>query len=184
MGTAILHPQNCLGNRFRREIMTPGFKPRRHPNANLEGTNSSHGFPQSRRRKRSALGLQSNKPSRSEPMVAKLPSRNLVMGQVKILKRGETLAPAAKKTDRRGIYGRGTRSSRGGDLDLTLGSTDRLGPDPETVQEQLRVMDLKVGDGVYAGSAFFSSPPPSSLPVPGFLGINGKASTRPVSAGN
>ncbi|KAA8522912.1 hypothetical protein F0562_009335 [Nyssa sinensis] len=54
--------------------------------------------------------------------------------------------------------------------DLVLSSTDRLGPEPETVQKQIRVSDSKVVDGLYAGSsAFLASPPPSSLPFPAFF---------------
>lgn len=106
------------------------------------------------------------------------------MGQVKILKRGETLPPAAKKADNRITDGnRGRRLKKSGDLDLALGSTNRLGPDPETVQRQIRAKDLKVVDRVYAGSAFVASPPPSSVPVPAFLGINSKSLAQPVIAG-
>ena len=59
-------------------------------------------------------------------------------------------------------------------LDLLLGSTDRLGPDPLTMQKHIRVSDAN-NNGVYAGSAFVSSPHPSSVPVPGFLGRNAAA---------
>lgn len=100
-------------------------------------------------------------------MVARVPAKNLVMGQVKILKRGEKLGQT-----RNGF------NNNKEDVDLVLGSTDRLGPDPETVQQQIRVSEFKVVDGVYAGSAFVASPPPSSLPVPGFLGkMNGSATS-------
>lgn len=80
------------------------------------------------------------------------------MGQVKILKRGEKLGPdksAKKKSEKEGF-------------DFVLGSTDRLGPDPDTVQKQVRVPELT--DGMYAGPSSVASPPPSSVPVPGFLG--------------
>ena len=101
---------------------------------------------------------------------------NLVMGQVKILKRGEKLF---SEENHRGIVDSpGDRKARANgeeDLDLVLGSTDRLGPDPETVQKQVRVSDFK--DGIYAGSACVTSPPPSSVPVPGFLGKNGVATS-------
>ncbi|KAL2321149.1 hypothetical protein Fmac_030118 [Flemingia macrophylla] len=59
-------------------------------------------------------------------------------------------------------------------LDFLLGLTDKLGPDPLTVQKQIRVSDST--NGVYAGSVFVSSPHPSSVPVPGFLGRNVAAS--------
>jgi hypothetical protein len=81
------------------------------------------------------------------------------MGQVKILKRGEKLVQTRNGCD-----------SNKENLDLVLGSTNRLGPDPDMVQKQIKVSEFKVVDGIYAGSAFVASPPPSSLPLPGFLG--------------
>ena len=66
------------------------------------------------------------------------------------------------------------------EADLVLGSTDRLGPDPETVKKQIEMKDVnKFVDAMYAGTAFLASPPPSSLPVPGFLGkrCNGEATS-------
>lgn len=73
------------------------------------------------------------------------------MGQVKILKRGEDLSPMMF-------------SGAGDDLDLY--STDRLGPDPEVLQKQIRV---RVPD-LYAGpTSLVSSPPPSYLPFPSAL---------------
>ncbi|KAL6272500.1 hypothetical protein ACE6H2_023192 [Prunus campanulata] len=58
----------------------------------------------------------------------------------------------------------------------TGGSTDCLGPDSETVQKQIKVAEFKVMDAIYAGSsAFYASPPPSSVPLPAFLGRNGTA---------
>lgn len=79
-------------------------------------------------------------------------AKGLVMGQVKILKRGEEFKPRmffAVDDD---------------DLALDLGSTHRLGPDPKVVQKQIRVPDL------YAGpTSLVSSPPPSDLPFPSAL---------------
>ncbi|MBS2599563.1 hypothetical protein KFY57_25770, partial [Salmonella enterica subsp. enterica serovar Typhimurium] len=50
--------------------------------------------------------------------------------------------------------------------------TDRLGPEPEMVPKQIRIVDLSsplTGKcDVYAGSAFAVSPAPSSLPLPSF----------------
>ncbi|XWS21726.1 hypothetical protein CRYUN_Cryun30bG0079400 [Craigia yunnanensis] len=66
---------------------------------------SSNDFSNSRRRYRSPVGFQSNNRRQSESMVAKPPGKNLVMGQVKIMKRGKTLIAAAEKTDCAGVYG-------------------------------------------------------------------------------
>lgn len=108
--------------------------------------------------------------------MAKGSATNLVMGQVKILKRGERLNSENNQTRVLAVSSDNHKMAKSdGDFDLVLGSTDRLGPDPEMVQKQIRISDLK--DGIYAGSAFVASPPPSSVPVPGFLGKNGAATS-------
>ncbi|OIV99869.1 hypothetical protein TanjilG_26207 [Lupinus angustifolius] len=76
--------------------------------------------------------------SRSDDKSMKFPATtNLVIGQVKILKRGEKFS-----------------------IENQL----------MTVKKQIRVSDAK--EMMYAGSAFVTSPPPSFVPVPGFLGRN------------
>lgn len=59
--------------------------------------------------------------------------------------------------------------------DSVLGSTDRLGPDPQTVEKEVRIHDLT--EGLYAGPTL-SSPPPSSVPVSGFLGMKKRVMFR------
>jgi len=192
MGTAILHSQDCLRSRFQHETLTlaaSSVRSRRNSSfsyPNPSDVSKANGS-QSRRRKRSPVGFQSNPQDRERnrfadrAVVAKIPGKNLVMGQVKILKRGETLSCGTGKNNR-GVGGAGSGEDRkprakvGEDMDLVLGSTDRLGPDPEMVQKQIKVSEFKVVDGVYAGTAaFYSSPPPSSVPLPAFLGKNGAA---------
>ncbi|KAK9176863.1 hypothetical protein WN944_028882 [Citrus x changshan-huyou] len=81
-------------------------------------------------------------------MAIKLPSQNnLVIGRVKILKRGEAVLPPSlmKKED--------------------------------ASEKQITVCSSNVeSDNVdfVAGMAFFSSPPPSTVPLPRFLAINPK----------
>ncbi|KFK30779.1 hypothetical protein AALP_AA6G025000 [Arabis alpina] len=77
---------------------------------------------------------------------------NLVMEKVKILKRGVTLSEFLIKEEN--------------DVDLVL---NRLGPEPEIVQNQIRGLIL-VGD--YAGAGYSVSPSPSSVPFPCFLDKN------------
>ncbi|XP_059455317.1 uncharacterized protein LOC132185575 [Corylus avellana] len=154
MGTVILRSHDCFQGRLRHEALalTPPLKTRRNPNPNP-----------TTRRKRSPAGIQTNlqdRDRRDRSVVARVAAKNLVMGQVKILKRGEKLGQTRN----------GCNSNKEEDLDLVLGSTDRLGPDPDTVKKQIKVAEFKVVDGIYAGSAFVTSPPPSSVPVPGFLG--------------
>ncbi|GMI89311.1 hypothetical protein like AT4G02040 [Hibiscus trionum] len=167
MTTAVLRTEGCLRNRFRRETLglDRPFRHRRSPNPRMIKPSNRKGSP--------PLGFHSNNRRQSESMVTKSPGKNLVMGQVKILKRGETLTGIAekKKTD----LGRINGSKVEEEFDLALGSTNRLGPDPETMQKQVRLKEFKIG-GFYAGPASCVSPPPSSLPVPGFLGRTVKAS--------
>lgn len=175
MATAILRTEDCLRNLLRHETLSfdHPLRSRRNPNPKLIKPKSNNDFSKSRSRKRSPIGFHPNNRRQSESMVAKPPGMNLVMGQVKILKRGETLIAAAQKTDR----GRMDESMGEEEFDLSLGSTNRLGPDPETMQKQLKLKESKIGGGLYAGSASFLSPPPSSLPVPGFLGRTARASS-------
>ncbi|KAK2973353.1 hypothetical protein RJ640_015108 [Escallonia rubra] len=105
----------------------------------------------SNRRKRSPT-----KASTAVAVAANPPAKNLVMGQVKILKRGEPLKEAGLGP------GRKEREARD-PTELALSTTDRLGPEPEMVPKLLRISEL------YAGSAGIVSPPPSSLPLPGFF---------------
>ncbi|CAN1328132.1 hypothetical protein LINPERPRIM_LOCUS34351 [Linum perenne] len=158
MATAILPPRDCLQGRFRRETLSHARR--------IDGdliANPNPNSANSRRRKRSPTGNRNQSRSQSQPL-------NFVMGEVKILKRGELLDSVEKKTTTQ----KGKKKEEKVVADLGLGSTDRLGPEPETVQKEIRVQEFnsnKVVEGmVYAGSAFFTSPPPSSLPVPAFLG--------------
>ncbi|XWS72589.1 hypothetical protein CRYUN_Cryun02cG0052800 [Craigia yunnanensis] len=173
MSTAILRPEDCLRNRFRHETLSLDhpLRSRRNPNPKTVKPEANNDFSNSRRRKRSLLGLPSNNTRQTESMAAKLPGKNLVMGQVKILKRGETLIDAAEKTDRLTIHGSGGEE----EFDLASASTNRSDPDPETIKKQIKLKEFKIG-GFYAGSSFFVSPPPSSLPVPDFLGRTATAS--------
>ena len=195
MGTAVLRSHHCLGGRFIDESLTLTTSPlrlRRNPNPNP----NPNSF-QSHRRKRSPVGLKSSPQDRvrdrsryrDEAMVEKAPGCNLVMGQVKILKRGESLSLSSTGKNNRdhGVVvaaenrkpkAMSAAFSKVDDVDLALGSTNRMGPDPEMVQKQVRVSKCKVMDGLYAGSgAFSSAPPPSSLPLPGFLGKNDAATS-------
>ncbi|KAL4301847.1 hypothetical protein GQ457_10G002300 [Hibiscus cannabinus] len=156
MTTAILTTDGCLRNRFRRETLALDrpYRHRRNPNPRM---------------------IKPNNRRKSESMVTKSPGKNLVMGQVKILKRGETLTTISEKKKKKTDLGRSNGSRVEEAFDLALGSTNRLGPDPETMQKQVKLKESKIG-GFYAGTAsFVSPPPPSSVPVPGFLGRTAKA---------
>ncbi|XP_050366581.1 uncharacterized protein LOC126785042 [Argentina anserina] len=185
MGTAILRSQDCLRGRFRHEALALTLTPRSGWRRSPNFSNPNPTGAQSRRRKRSPVGVQSNHRDRcgGDRVVAKVPGRNLVMGQVKILKRGEALSPAMNDQRVVGAVKRDDRKPRVksveySDSDLVLGSTDRLGPDPATVQKQIKAAEFKVMDAIYAGSGdYYASPPPSSVPLPAFLAKNGAATS-------
>lgn len=174
MGMAVLRPQDCR------------FRDRRNPNPKGK---------RCRRRNPNSVRLQDKENEIDRNVVLKFPSKNLVVGQVKILKRGEKLKveedgqdvilcsaspldsePVKMDEDSRDLVLCSTDRLSPEALkvekeerDLILCSTDRLGPEPVMVQEQIKVYDLRVVDSRYAGSAVVSSPPPSSLPIPAFF---------------
>ncbi|KAG6739238.1 hypothetical protein POTOM_056829 [Populus tomentosa] len=131
----------------------------RNPNPNNPRTNRA----QPNRRKRS--------PNSSPPPRAAVPKNNnsnLVMGQVKILKRGkeDLIEPGKKDETPKGSHNTEAEKSE----DLGFVSNDMLGPDAVLVPTQVRLTEsMHIVNGFYAGSAFITSPPPSSLPLPGFF---------------
>ncbi|XP_047327030.1 uncharacterized protein LOC124930728 [Impatiens glandulifera] len=128
--TAFLRP-----NRLRAELrQSSPIRPCRNPNPNSY---------QSRYQKRSPAESLDRSWLHGGTMVVKLPSKDLVMGQVKILKRGEKLESGEEEF------------------------VSCLDPETETTQNQIKVFE---SDMIYAGSiGILSSPPPSSLPLPTFL---------------
>ncbi|XP_054822390.1 uncharacterized protein LOC129320798 [Prosopis cineraria] len=153
MGTKVLLSQaGCPQHRFGRESPAPTISPK-----------SSH--LNCGRRMRSPIANQANQHDRYHSRLCdQSPGPNLVMGQVKILKRGEKLsfdsgcsALAASGEN----HNAGAKSEE--DLDLVIESTDRLGRDPKMAQNHSKV-------GVFAGFAFDGSPSPGSVPIPRFLG--------------
>ncbi|KAH7675027.1 hypothetical protein IHE45_08G111700 [Dioscorea alata] len=99
-------------------------------------------------------------------MVVKLPSKNLVMEEVTILKRGEdlkTLRPSSTS------------------VDSTPCSTRRIGPEPDAFSNQIRFTSAVSGNGAAAdsfwGSPFLAAPSPSALPFPAML-LKGDALIR------
>lgn len=149
MATAILSSRNSLTHRFDHEILI-----HRNPNSRLSRHKTAP-----RRQKRSPT---------TTVVVSPSANTNLVMGQVKILKRGETLSEFRNKEENSIRVGRDDDTRRPvlrmmNDVDLVLASVNRLGPEPEIVQKQI---------GDYAGAGYSVSPPPSSVPVPCFLEKN------------
>ena len=163
MGTEILRPQDCL---IERMGVSPAVFPRRK---------AFFGPPKASRRPvvRAERPDQKRRGSPSEASVSKRSSSddvrsakgNVVVGQVTILRRGESLDSKLK----------GEALKKNGEREMIVSGTERLGPDPEMVPKQIRIGNLKpfpfpVADkpDMYAGSAFALSPSPSSLPFPSF----------------
>ncbi|KAL5995808.1 hypothetical protein ACLOJK_025878, partial [Asimina triloba] len=183
MGTEILQPQDILANERLRSvhaIYTRQSQPHHHHHHHHHQAHFSS--PKSARKPYSSSPSpppppkQENKrrPSKpqdkvSNPDAAGSPAKSLVMGQVTILKRGESLdakrSPEfpARRADLK-------KSVSLTESDLIVCGVERLGPDPELVPKRAAVLSpaLLRSDGVYAGSAFSQSPSPSSLPLPRF----------------
>ncbi|CAN0888145.1 hypothetical protein LINGRAHAP2_LOCUS15773 [Linum grandiflorum] len=145
MGTAVLRPQDCL-----RDAFAPHDGPllKQPPTSNRS---SRHNRAQStNRRNRSPNSTDAS----SSSLSPRTRLNNFAMGgQIRILKRGEEInnkeiptKPAAK------IH-------RKKKADVT---ESHPGPPKDAELKGSMV-------GFYAGSAFFTSPPPSSVPVPVFL---------------
>ncbi|QCD77042.1 uncharacterized protein LOC114188023 [Vigna unguiculata] len=150
MGTEVLRPQDCLSHRI--GVPSPGFSRRRHyaNNANVYRAQRKPAIrPEQRKR------VVEKRPSSDDSRVSR--STGMVMEKVTILRRGESLDSKLKSGALR----------KEGD-NLVVVGTQRLGPDPEKVTKQIRIVDFWSGRDVYAGSAFAMSPSPSALPLPSF----------------
>nr|AFK45492.1 unknown [Lotus japonicus] len=155
MGTEILRPQNCLIERIR--APPASFSWRRttygncgaYLNAPFRANRKPVARPEQRKR------VVERRPSSDDSKVAR--GSGLVMEKVTILRRGESLDSQIKSE----------ALKREGD-ELVVVGTQRLGPDPEMVPKQIRIMDGQIGFDMYAGSAFAMSPSPRALPLPSF----------------
>uniref|UniRef100_A0A1J3FWP8 Uncharacterized protein n=1 Tax=Noccaea caerulescens TaxID=107243 RepID=A0A1J3FWP8_NOCCA len=162
MATAILSSRNPLHHRFDHETLI-----HRKPNSGLT-RRSDAAKTAPHRRKSNPKASQSTK-----LVVSPAANTKLVMGQVKILKRGEALSAFQNKeniscVDRDDEKKRPV--SRIKDVDLIVSTTTRIGPEPKIVQKQIGACKgLKIVAGKYAGTGCSVSPPPSSVPIPCFL---------------
>lgn len=165
MGTEVLLPQDCLIQRIR---APPATFSRRKPYGNCHNnySNNYYGATNSGRsnrkpvtrpeqRKRFPATVRKHKNSSDDLKVAR--GSGMAMEKVTILRRGESLDSLVKSD---GLKKEGE--------DLVVIGTQRLGPDPNMVPKQIRIVDFKTGCDVYAGSAFAMSPSPSALPIPSF----------------
>ncbi|XP_057960216.1 uncharacterized protein LOC131152382 [Malania oleifera] len=167
MGTEVLRPQDCLIERIR---VGPAVFPRRK---------NSYGNPRINRKPAVRLEKSDQKKRIHQPEAsilkrsscddlrsAKSGGGNLVMGQVTILRRGESLDSKLK-----------SEALKKSSEEMIVCGTERLGPDPEMVPKHIRIKDPRsvfsappgvFRRDVYAGSAFSVSPSPDALPLPSF----------------
>ncbi|CAL1374976.1 unnamed protein product [Linum trigynum] len=171
MATAVLSPQDCLRDPFstRGGLLTtpPRNKIRRNPNPSPATAPSStkHGRGQSNsRRKRSPNSSPPPRPTADSSSLS--PAKVLSMGQVKILKRGEPIQMKKKDDDSTAAV----KVQQKVEIKLDLAVSPPVTPKKPIVRVAAPppLVNRSVA-GFYAGSGFFTSPPPSSLPVPVFL---------------
>nr|POE48179.1 hypothetical protein CFP56_43990 [Quercus suber] len=179
MGTEILRPQDCLIERIRVPQPAVCYRRRNYGNPNFN-------YPNTRSSRKPAVRQEKPEKKRYvtmvEPSVSKRSSSaddlrvaktGPAMEKVTILRRGESLDSKIKSESRKEGGG------GGGGEGLVVTSTERLGPAPEMVPKQIRIVDPRSPSpptpppmmrkcDMYAGSAFAMSPAPSSLPLPSF----------------
>ncbi|KAG6527434.1 uncharacterized protein LOC122040883 [Zingiber officinale] len=134
MGTEVLRPQDCL---LRSSPALRNSRPQPPP--------------RQLRRRREGSPKQPAKP-------------RLAMGQVTILRRGESLPTAQPKGD-----GADRPADASVGWDPAVFAVERLGPDPALIPKQIRLKPpAPEAPDEYAGSAFHLSPSPRALPLPTF----------------
>ena len=176
MGTEVLRPQDCLIERIRVPQPAVFYRRRNYGNPNFN-------YPNTRSSRKPAVRQEKTEKKRYvttvEPSVSKRSSSaddlrvaktGPAMEKVTILRRGESLDSKIKSE---------SKKEGGGGEGLVVTSTERLGPAPEMVPKQIRIVDPRSPSpptpppmmrkcDMYAGSAFAMSPAPSSLPLPSF----------------
>lgn len=173
MTTEVLRPQDLLVERFR--VPTTSFYRRRNFPAN--GNLTSLAVKQKQQRKPSPkhdkrrfnAAVEEKKSSHGgvpdRRRKGEVTRGGLVMGQVTLLRRGESLSSLATK-----ITGGNPKEPIQKPVeDLAVLGTLRLGSDSqEMVPKKIRLVAAPPAD-IYAGTAFISSPSPRSVPLPSFF---------------
>lgn len=111
-------------------------------------------------------GTKAKKPISAEPRRKNgFSDSGLVMGQVTLLRRGESLNSLTSKT--KGGDSESTSPNQKPVEDLTVREPDLIEPvSPLMLPKQIKVHALADD---YSGSAYYSSPSPRSVPVPSFF---------------
>ncbi|XP_028799073.1 uncharacterized protein LOC114754479 [Neltuma alba] len=165
MGVAVINPRDCLNNSSFPQPL-PSSLPRMkvltsHQTTNPKANRSSRSRPNTRPKRSSSRPHDDERPTRStSAFMVKPQPHKPVMGQIKILKRGELLTDAQTPAP---APAPAPVVERADLLKTDLESMARMVPNPEPAPVEGLV-------GFYAGSSMFvASPPPSSVPLPAFF---------------
>ncbi|CAA0807094.1 Unknown protein [Striga hermonthica] len=183
MGTEVLPPQDLLAGRLR--VPPASFHRRRNfpGNGNLthlivnrrSSYNVAHkkASPRPDKKRSTATAEKGGTKKVTQGGVTDVRRKDhgvgggLVMGQVTILRRGESLDSLVSKMKGGKSNPRSPNQIPGDDMAF-LG-TSRIGPEsPDMLPKQIRLSPPSFHD-VYAGSAFSLSPSPRALPLPSFF---------------
>ncbi|XP_068312489.1 uncharacterized protein [Pyrus communis] len=179
MAVEVLSPKDCLKYSLSRQSVT-NFN--RNPNPSCLGRPS--------RPQPDGKNRRPNRPNNLPRPVQKFPvPQNLVMGQVKILKRGEEIPktapapPLQKQNFKPQVPAPPPQKQNPKPQAPDLGNTNRMGPEPKRVPKLSKQADRNRTARFYAGSSScIASPPPSSLPLPSFFAKKGVATNTDAAA--
>lgn len=166
MGVAVLHPQShhfvadpLFPRKHGHGLLQPAARP---PGAKTKpSSNRAH---HNRRRRSPAKSVAASSPPTPAP-----PAKGLVAGRVRILKRGEEIAspPPALESKVETEAARTEEGAGGASPARELAQARTQKAEPCRVSAGGG--PDRVLAGFYAGSAFITSPPPSSVPMPAFF---------------
>lgn len=190
-GVAVLQPPDYLKDRLPRHNYYSTMKTRRNQNPNFQkpirrkkspirtyGNHNNMPTVVSNSSAKSLAMGQVKILKRGEPLTdAKDPTSELkreveLIGDLSLESSTEAKSPKDWASDGKKKTKPKVKVEKVGDLlkpkvefigDFALSTTDRFGPDPNMLPKKINIAEL------YAGSGFFDSPPPSSLPLPAFF---------------
>ncbi|XP_039162783.1 uncharacterized protein LOC104425304 [Eucalyptus grandis] len=174
MATEVLRPQDCLIQRIR---VSPASYPRRK--ACNYGNSYSNPSSRSSARPNRRQQMQQIQQQQPQPAKPEQQRKRYVPAQSEPSTSSRSSSDDLSKQARSAglVMEKPVVAAASGDM-VVCDGTQRLGPDPEMVPKQVRIVDLRSPApapaagrrrcDMYAGSAFAVSPEPSSLPLPSF----------------
>ncbi|KAM1200926.1 hypothetical protein ACFX2I_017130 [Malus domestica] len=181
MAVEVLSPRDCHKDSLSRQSVM-NFNRNPNPNPSRLGRPS--------RPQNDGKNRRPTRPNNLPRPVQKSPApQNLVMGQVKILKRGEEIPktvpapPPQKQNFKPQVPAPPPQKQNPKPQVPDLGNTNLMGPAPKRVPKQTKNKDSNLTAGFYAGSSScIASPPPSSLPLPSFFAKKSVVSSTDAAA--